>query len=180
MVEFHASTSAYVSFCNNVFWRSQTTELSDIGYRHIWQAFIAESVRTIATKSQVDFEVDHNLSIDQVTEQAFELLGENGKIQAAEGHACSECTHPYKDTADRITANQPNSTNLVGMNDDVEAPEPPSPEHTDAPLPSTSAVPASNDNSLAAPVKMVVVDGICVGPKHCAKQDCIAELSNHR
>lgn len=31
-----------------------------------------------------------------------------------------------------------------------------------------------------APVKMIVVDGIVMGPTHCAFDDCIADLDNSR
>ena len=42
-----------------------------------------------------------------MTKEAFELLGENGIIWAADKPACSECTQVYKRTADIITGDDP-------------------------------------------------------------------------
>jgi hypothetical protein len=41
-------------------------------------------------------------SIDEVTEKAFAVLGNNGRIQAAKDHACAECSQPYRATSDAI------------------------------------------------------------------------------
>jgi len=54
-------------------------------------------------KSQLNLELRDGLAIDEVAKEAFEVLGENGIIRAADMHACSECTHTYKRTADIIT-----------------------------------------------------------------------------
>jgi hypothetical protein len=35
-----------------------------------------------------------------VTFEAFQQLGQNGVITAANGHACSECTQPYRRSQD--------------------------------------------------------------------------------
>ena len=55
----------------------------------------------------MNLELQDGLSIDEVTKEAFELLGENGIIWAADQHACSECTQVYKRTADIITGDDP-------------------------------------------------------------------------
>jgi hypothetical protein len=34
-------------------------------------------------------------SIDEMTEKAFAVLENNGRIQAAKNHACAECFQPY-------------------------------------------------------------------------------------
>ena len=82
MYSFHASAAAYMEF-------------------------VQESVQTIAACSQLNLELWDGLSIDEVTKEAFELLGENGIICAADKHACSECTQEYKRTADIITGDDP-------------------------------------------------------------------------
>jgi hypothetical protein len=74
-------------------------------------------------------------------------LGENGMIQAAHGHSCSECTQKYKNAADDI--------NHAAINSEADGT---SAEH--------------------APVKIIVMDGIVMGPTHCAYDNCTAVLAN--
>ena len=68
-----------------------------------WQAFIQESICTIAAASNLDLELKDRLLIEEVTIKAFSCLGDNGLIQAAQGHACSECSQRYKRTVDIIS-----------------------------------------------------------------------------
>ena len=81
------------------------------------------------------------LSINEVTQEAFNHLGNNGLISVVNGHECSECTQPYRysqhDPIDQIEEGQ-------------------------------------------ASVKMVVVDGIIMGPTHCAYSGCTSNLINAR
>ena len=107
MYSFHASAAAYTEFWNNSFWKPQDVTCQKISRRQVWQAFVQESVRQIAAQSQLNLELRDGLSIDEVTKEAFELLGENGIIRAADKHACSECTQAYKRTADIITGDDP-------------------------------------------------------------------------
>lgn len=60
-----------------------------------------------------------------MTFEAFQQLGQNGIISAANGHACPECTQPYRRSQDESL-------------DQIE--------------------------EGCAPVKMVVIDGIVMGP----------------
>ena len=137
MFSFHASSQAYTQFWNNSFGSTSTTITS----RQIWQAFVQESIRTLAAKSSHSFELLDNLPIAEVTGKAFEILGHKGLIHAAINHSCLECTHPYKQSVD---------------------------------------VPTDNMNIDAADVKMVVLDGIVMGPTHCAFDGCTAALANAR
>ena len=41
-------------------------------------------------------------SIDEVTEKAFAVLGNDGRIQPAKDHACAECSQPYRAASDAI------------------------------------------------------------------------------
>ena len=52
--------------------------------------------------SEIDFIIPDVASIDEVTEKAFAMLGNDGKIQAAKGHACAECSQPYRAASDAI------------------------------------------------------------------------------
>ena len=45
--------------------------------------------------------------------------------------------------------------------------------------PYKQAAEESNDDDDSSLVKMVVVDGIVVGPKHCAYENCTTELDNN-
>jgi CxC5 like cysteine cluster associated with KDZ transposases len=129
MFSFHASTQSYTQFWNNSFGPTTT----NITLRHVWQAFVQESIRTIAAASSNSIELIDNLPISEVTKKAFDILGHNGLIHAASHHSCSECTHSYKPSA--------NINPATASNDDMNV-----------------------DDNLAADVKMVVLDGIVMGP----------------
>jgi len=139
MYSFHGSSSAYGEFWNNSFGTIDKDNEYQITRRQVWQSFVQESVRTIASSinPKINLELDANLCIRDVTEQAFNYLGQNGRIHSAAGHTCAECTHKYKQTADVIPSdNEPQNT--------------------------TSGLQEMDDNF--APVTMVVVDGIVMGP----------------
>jgi hypothetical protein len=138
MYSFHGSPSAYGEFWNNSFGTTNKENGYFITCRQVWQSFIQEFIQTIA--SPIDpsnnLELDAKLKIKEVTEYAFNLLGQNGHIHSAAGHACAECTHKYKHTAD-----------VMPLDDDPQ---------------NTTSVEEMNVDF--APVTMVVVDGIVMGP----------------
>src|ERR1700761_8012461 len=109
--------------------------------------------------------IKDGLPIEDVTVEAFTHLGNNGIIQAAHGHACSECSQPYKATADTI----PNVNVTMAENQDasvsqeLEGREVDNMEIDDVPF-----------------VTMAVLDGIVMGPTHCAFDNCTADLDNYR
>ncbi len=112
MYNFHASASAYAEYWNNTF----GTETTSVTRPHIWQAFVQETLRTVAEESELDLELNDGLNIKEVTTQAFAILGENGIIRAADRHACSECTQPHKTHSD-ATFNNPAAVVGVDQND---------------------------------------------------------------
>jgi hypothetical protein len=61
-------------------------------------------------------ELPDDLQIDDVTQEAYAILGENGVIRCADGHTCGECTHDYKATAD-IIGEVEDPAGLVGMDE---------------------------------------------------------------
>ena len=101
MYSFHASISAYSQYWNITY----GTKSTNVSRDHIWQAFVQDSLRTIAAESNINIELNDSLNIMEVTTQAFELLGEQGIIRAADQHVCSECTEPYKKTSDAVLNN---------------------------------------------------------------------------
>jgi hypothetical protein len=139
MYSFHASAAAYADYWNNAFGQVNSNHTAPLNHRHIWQTFIQESTRVIAANQDHNLTLSESLPIDAVTHAAFNLLGQQGTISASQGHACSECTHPYK------SSNDPDEM-------DVEQ----------------------------GFVTMHVVDGIVMGPTHCAYEDCENELLNAR
>lgn len=161
MYSFHASASAYSHYWNITF----GTKSTNVSRAHIWQAFVQDSLRTIAAESNIDVELDHPLNIKDVTTQAFELLGEQGIIRAADQHACSECTQPYKRTNDAIM-NDPAAVIGVDENRNV----PPLAETAEVPDQPQPISPISLNNSDVdmdvdnKTVTMVVLDGIVMGP----------------
>ena len=171
MFSFHASASAYTEFWNNSFWSHHQGNSKKLSRRQIWQAFVQESVRSIADASGINLELQDGLAIDDVTKQAFSILGENGIIRAADQHTCQECTQPYKRTADIITGDDPAA--LVGMDENRDVP-PLIGENADLAAEAAEQANAMHvasvddqemdvdlDNSY---VTMVVVDGIVISP----------------
>ncbi|TDL25084.1 hypothetical protein BD410DRAFT_686070, partial [Rickenella mellea] len=104
---FHASSSAFTEFWNDSFWSGQNTTCRKLSRRQVAAAYVQETIRRVAQSSGCQLTIADNLPIDQVTKEAFENLGENGIIRSAQDHFCSECTHPYKATADQIIREDP-------------------------------------------------------------------------
>jgi hypothetical protein len=174
MYSFHASAASYTEFWNNSFWSHHQGNCSKLSRRHIWQAFVQESIRSIAAVSDINLELQDGLAIDDVTRQAFDILGENGIIRAADQHTCKECTQPYKRTADIITADDPAA--LVDMDENQNVPALVG-EHADL---AAEAAEQARQNALRAGstadqevainyptnsyTTMAVVDGIVISP----------------
>ena len=165
---FHASSSAFAEFWNDTFW-TQETGCKKLSRCQTWHAYVQESIRQVAQASQYTLELADGLPIDDVTRHAFNILGENGVIRSAENHFCSECTHDYKETADRITGDDPAAVIGVDENrnvpvltgDDAESAMELDDEDDDDAMSLSSAE--------KAPVKMVVLDGIVMGPPVCER-----------
>ena len=122
------------------FWNNSFgTTTNAITLRHVWQTFVQESIRTVSAASSYSLELLDNLPVSDVAEKAFDILGQNGIFHAAIPHSCSECTHPYKATVD---INPPIPLE-EGMNIDEAIP--------------------------SADIKMVVLDGIVMGPTVSSK-----------
>ena len=152
MYSFHASASAITEFWNNAFWEVLPGTGPKLSRHQTWHAYVQESIRTVASASGINLVLKDGLAIDEVTKEAFVILGANGIIQAADQHSCSECTHKYKSTPDIISNNNAPAAPLVGVDGNISVPTlVANPDH-------------DNMNIDYAPVKLVVVDGICMGP----------------
>ncbi len=97
---FHASAASYTEFWNSSFLVSQSSVVGKLSRRHIWQAFVQESIRMVGALSDTNLTLGDNLPVDEVTKEAFHILGERGVILAADGHTCKECTHRYRHSDD--------------------------------------------------------------------------------
>jgi len=64
MYNFHASANAYTQFWNDSF--GAVSIPCKLSRRQIWQAFVQESIRSIAQMSKIDFEANQNIAIDNV------------------------------------------------------------------------------------------------------------------
>ena len=184
---FHASASAYAEFWNDTFWSTQNTQSRKISRRQFWHAFVQESIRKVAGASKHTLELEDNLSIDQVTKEAYNQLGEQGVIRSAENHFCAECTHDFKHTADIITADDPAAVIGIDENRDVPALTGDGAELAvqDAAQARYNAqhamdIDQSSSPIEASPVKLVVLDGVVMGPTHCAYDNCTESLQNAR
>ena len=171
---FHASTAAYAEFWTNSFGKAYSVK---IPRRQMWQTFIQESIRGVSQELGVTFEAHKNTSISEITQKAYNSLGENGGIRLSDGHACSECTQDYKATADYAPQNNDPAA-VLGVDNDGAVPA------LEDGNPNLPNVPNQASNASAAttrsPVKMVVMDGIVMGPIHCAFGACTADVANAR
>ncbi len=100
---FHASVASYVEYWNDGIWKQQPDGVGNLSQRQIWQTFVQESIRSIASSSDVDLELEDGIALDQVTKQVFSILGNRGIIRAADNHHCSECTQMYKPQTDSFS-----------------------------------------------------------------------------
>ncbi|KIJ94076.1 hypothetical protein K443DRAFT_111106, partial [Laccaria amethystina LaAM-08-1] len=148
MYSFHASASADAEYWNNTFGTGEIV----IARAHIWQTFVQELMHTIAEESQINVELNDALNIKEVTAEAFSILGENGIIRAADKHSCEECTQIYWPINETSTL-VPTVTDTGSSDSDVM-------------------------DIYKRFVKMAVMDGIVMGPTHCAHDNCQNDLSN--
>ena len=171
---FHASASAFMQY-----WNDQSS-ISDSNFqimrRQVWQAFVQESIRTIASAKNIDLELKDSLTIKEVVGEAFAILGNTEIIEPAKEHSCSQCSQPFKTTADFMINEDPAAVIGVDENNAV-----PVLEGEDAALSAhqtnveqQAARARANDiNNLATNemdvdydnCTMVVLDGIVFGPK---------------
>ena len=166
MYSFHASAAAYTEYWNNSF-SSYSQSSINVSCQQIWQAFVQETIRSIAASSDINMELQESLAIDDVTKEAFKLLGENGIIHPADQHACSECIQPYRHTSDRIPNVDPAA--VVGVDDNSRVPGlVEGADLTNPGLPNQAQISINDDMDIDnASVNMVVVDGIVMGPTVC-------------
>ena len=174
---FHASTAAYAEFWTNTYGKQHSFKITR---RQIWHIFIQESVRTIAKASNIILETRDNPSIADLTYDAFAILGERGGIRLSDKHACSECTQEYQTVATFLpTVND--SAAVLGVDENRPVPQLPNTFDTER-----GHSPDENDNmdvdveTQKRMVKMVVMDGIVMGPTHCAFDNCTRPLANAR
>ena len=166
MYNFHASAAAYTKFWNTAVWKMEARNSPKISHWQVWQTFVQESIRSIASSFALNLELEDGLPIDRITKEAFTILGERGIIQAAENHHCAECTQPYKSSADHISFYIPAAT--VGM--DENTPVPALEVDTSHIQQAQSSQPGQNTGSTPssstshADVRLVVLDGIVMGP----------------
>jgi len=83
MHSFHASAAAFTKYWNNIFGQIDLECSAKLYCPHIWQAFIQESIWTIAANQDIYLELNEDLPNDEVTKGAFAALGQNGIIYAA-------------------------------------------------------------------------------------------------
>jgi hypothetical protein len=162
---FHASTSAYTEFWNTAFGDLQGYSHGIVSWRQIWQAFVQESIRSIASESNINLTLKDKLSIDEVTKEAFNVLGENGLVRASDKHACKECTQNYRQPLAMAPNDDPSA--VVGADEPTR-------------VAADTALHEADEGNMNAPVKMIVMDGIVMGHSLCAFEGCNSELANAR
>ncbi|KAF8955746.1 hypothetical protein BDZ97DRAFT_1673198 [Flammula alnicola] len=176
MYDFHASAAAYTQFWND----STSVNSSDfqITRWQIWQTFIQESVRMVASTRKTNLELRENLNINEVTKEAYSILGNTGILEDAKDHACSQCSQPYKANADSIVNSDPAAVMGADENSNVpvlvgEFAAQSARETAEARRQAQrrANVAHADPNAMDvdyAPVKMVVLDGIVMEEEHSA------------
>ena len=129
----------------------------------IWQPFVQESIRTIATSAKVNPELNNNLATDEVTKEAFNALGENVLIRVADQHYCIQCTQKYKATSDIVNGADPAAVVGVDENQTVPPILDGNSESSTSNTVSRKNIQTTIDDEPAL-VKLVVMDGIVMGP----------------
>src|SRR3979490_3455171 len=76
MYDLHASASGWMKFFNDTY----GNEGLKLSRRHIWAAFVHESIRQVSDASGIDFSIRDTSSMDEITQSAFITLGGNGII----------------------------------------------------------------------------------------------------
>ena len=116
---FHALVAAYAEFWTNNYGKKGSFKIE----RHqIWQAFIHETVRNIAQASGIMFETNDIPSIDDLTHDAFAILGDSGAMRLADKHTCSECTQQRKAVSDFLPATN-DAAAVLGVDENQAAPQ---------------------------------------------------------
>ncbi len=170
MYNFHGSAAAYADFWNDAM-NNSFKETANVTRCQIWQAFMQESICLVASSSNIDLTMQDGLAIDEVARESFYILGQNGMIKEADQHACDECTHKYRRSADIVTTIDESAT--VGM-------EEVAPQSNNNSEQRTEGVEVANPQINQGTVKMVVMDGIVIGHSYCAYDNCTADLQNAR
>ncbi|KAF8869478.1 hypothetical protein CPB84DRAFT_1856304 [Gymnopilus junonius] len=170
---FHASAAAYTQF-----WNDSTSNHSNsikITRHQVWQLFVQESIRAVATAHGEDVKMPNNLNIKGVAKEAFVQLGNNGVLDMGIQHECNECCQPYKaPIADLIHNDDPASVAGLDENNSVipaltgddaaDSAQHTAEERQKAQQAHTQRTHDDDMNVDYGPVKMVVVDGIVMGP----------------
>lgn len=117
---FHASPSSIAAFWNNTFRIDDEGWEWKISWRQVWQAFIQESIRKVASVYDFNLELDTRLPTKDVAHQAFQQLDCKGVIETAHDHSCSECTHAYEHEADHISGADPAA--VIGVDENRRVP----------------------------------------------------------
>ena len=125
------------------------------------------------------------LSIEGLVKNAYSILGENGVIRSAENHFCSECTHEFKQTADVITEDDPAA--VIGIDENHVVPVLTG-EDAELAVEDAAQIKYNAQHAMEidqspspveeSPVKLVVLDGVVMGPTHCAYNNCTGSLKN--
>lgn len=113
-----------------------------------------------------------------------------GIIKCADEHSCPECTHPYKAAPDVILHDDPAA--IIGIDENHEIPAlqgedaqlaanyAQQHQQNQAVINAQAAANPPEDVDDAQPVRMVIMDGIVMGPTHCAYENCAEPLENAR
>ncbi|PPQ86498.1 hypothetical protein CVT26_008260, partial [Gymnopilus dilepis] len=187
---FHASASAYMQYWND----SALAKGIQFRFsrRHIWQAFVQESIRMVASVNGDELSLPENTNISTVTKLAFQKLGQKGVLPIGLNHSCSACKQPHKADADIVGNDDPAAIVDADENENV-----PALVGEDAEVSAANTAQARQetqqrreqldhtmdvDNNLnrKEDVEMIILDGIVMGPTHCSYDGCTEDLKNSR
>ncbi|EJD32917.1 hypothetical protein AURDEDRAFT_77376, partial [Auricularia subglabra TFB-10046 SS5] len=149
-----ASTASFTEYWTKTYWPE-----GSLSRRHVWQAWVKLSVRVVSEAANREFVTKDRPSINEFVETANKTFLRDSigsphplygsSIPGTSGHSCSECTQPY-----------PPAVDVERARPDQVAGDP------RLQLTGTQYVRAN------------VIDGIVMGPLHCAYDNCFKPLKD--
>jgi hypothetical protein len=184
----YSSTASFVEHWNNSYGAgSQTGSTFKLTRRHVFEAFTQYSIRQIAHQFDDAFKTTDKVDIKNLVilanqhlvrrhdpQPTGQVMMYGGRVPIGFEHQCEECVHPYiNPPATPIPFTDPAAT----MSRDVHGSRPPqlaeNAQDIDVDLDPADRAhrPATNQT-----FRMHVIDGIVMGPLHCALEGCIQPL----
>ncbi|KAJ8456152.1 hypothetical protein ONZ45_g18805 [Pleurotus djamor] len=153
---FHASNAGIAEF-----WTASFTQGEVAGFvvngEQVWKTFVLESIWQLAVAADAKFKVAESININELVKKAYDILdlAPATNIAAMVGNDENNVVPDFHGEIDESIPVSTNDQNAMDVDED----------------PSTTV-------EASGYVRLVVVDGIVMGPRHCAKERYELPLAN--